>query len=76
MYINIRSIKVEINAFNIFCLKKGMDIIMKNKFTKALGSVICCLTLGLFLNVTVHVNNSNVSKTPHIHIDELAPWGE
>ena len=46
---------------------------MKNKFTKALGLVISCLTLGLFLNVTAQVNNSK--STPHIHIDELAPWG-
>lgn len=46
---------------------------MKNKFTKALGLVISCLTLGLFLNVTAQVNKSKVS-TLHIHIDELAPW--
>lgn len=48
---------------------------MKNKFTKALGSVICCLTLGLFLNVTAQVHTSTES-TPHIHLDQLAPWDE
>lgn len=49
---------------------------MKNKFTKALSSVICCLALGLFLNVTDHVNNSDVPTTPHIYLDQIAPWGE
>lgn len=49
---------------------------MKNNLAKALGSLICCLTLGLFLNVTAHANNSNVSTPPHIHLDDLAPWGE
>lgn len=46
---------------------------MKNKFIKSLGLFISCLTLALSLNVTAQLNNSKVS-TPHIHIDQLAPW--
>ena len=45
---------------------------MKNKFIKSLGLVISCLTLVLSLNVNAQVNNSK--STPHIHIDQLAPW--
>ena len=46
---------------------------MKNKFIKALGLVISCLTLALSLNVNAQVNNSKVS-TPHIHTDQIAAW--
>ena len=47
---------------------------MKNKFVKASGLLISCLTLCLLLSVTAQENNSKV-LTSGIHTDELAPWG-
>jgi hypothetical protein len=47
---------------------------VKNKFIKPLSFFISCLTLSLLLNVTTHKNNSTMSESNEMHIDELAPW--